>query len=38
LILHGAAEKLAREQGLHNWSLSLSHTHEHAMAFVVAVG
>jgi holo-[acyl-carrier protein] synthase len=38
LVLHGAAEKLAREQGLHSWSLSLSHTHEHAIAFVVAVG
>lgn len=36
LLLHGAAEKLARELGLNSWSISLSHTHEHAMAFVVA--
>jgi holo-[acyl-carrier protein] synthase len=38
LILHGAAEKMARDQGLNTWSLSLSHTHEYAIAFVVAVG
>jgi len=38
LVLHGAAEEMAREQGLHTWSLSLSHTHEHAIAFVVASG
>ncbi len=36
LVLHGAAEKLAKKLGLNNWSLSLSHTHEHAIAFVVA--
>jgi holo-[acyl-carrier protein] synthase len=38
LILHGAAKKLASDQGLNIWSLSLSHTHEHAIAFVVATG
>ena len=38
LILHGAAETLARDLGLNTWSLSLSHTHEHAIAFVIAAG
>ena len=38
LHLHGAAEKLAAELGLETWSVSLSHTHEHAVALVVAVG
>ena len=37
LHLHGAAEKLAVEQHLNTWSLSLSHTQEHAIAFVVAM-
>ncbi len=36
LLLHGAAEKLAKDLGLKSWSISLSHTHEHAIAFVVA--
>ena len=36
LILHGAAKKMAEELGLTSWSISLSHTHEHAIAFVVA--
>lgn len=38
LRLHGAAAALARELGLLEWSVSLSHTHEHAMALVVAQG
>jgi holo-[acyl-carrier protein] synthase len=38
LVLHGAGKTAAANLGLHTWSLSLSHTHEHAMAFVVAVG
>ncbi len=37
LVLHGAAEKMAKGLGLNTWSLSLSHTHEHAIAFVVAM-
>ena len=37
LVLHGAAEKTAMALGLNTWSLSLSHTHEHAIAFVVAL-
>jgi len=38
LVLHGAAKRLAAEQGLTEWSLSLSHTHDHAIAVVVATG
>jgi holo-[acyl-carrier protein] synthase len=34
--LHGRAEERAEELGLTEWSLSLSHTQEHAIAFVVA--
>jgi holo-[acyl-carrier protein] synthase len=36
--LHGAAARLAAELGLTDWSVSLSHTHEHAIAYVVAMG
>jgi holo-[acyl-carrier protein] synthase len=36
--LHGAAARLAAELGLTDWSISLSHTHEHAIAYVVAMG
>lgn len=38
LYLTGAAEKKAREKGLSNWSVSLSHTESHATALVVAIG
>ena len=38
LVLHGAAERLAREQGFENWSLSLSHSQSHAVAVAVAMG
>ncbi len=38
LVLHGAAKTLAAELGLTEWSVSLSHTHEHAVALVVAIG
>jgi holo-[acyl-carrier protein] synthase len=37
LVLHGAAAQTAAELGLNNWQVSLSHTHEHAIAFVVAM-
>ena len=37
LHLRGAAQELADELGLGSWSLSLSHTKMHAVAFVVAV-
>lgn len=38
LHLHGAAARLAAEQGLAAWSISLSHTQEHAIALAVAAG
>ena len=38
LHLYGSALRLAEEQHLHTWSLSLSHTQKHAIAFVVAIG
>jgi holo-[acyl-carrier protein] synthase len=37
LNLHGEAARLASEQGLMIWSVSLSHTREYALAFVVAL-
>jgi holo-[acyl-carrier protein] synthase len=36
VILHGRAAALAQEIGFHEIALSLSHTREHAIAFVVA--
>ena len=38
LRLHGAAARLAEEQGLTTWSVSLSHSQSHAIAMVAAVG
>jgi holo-[acyl-carrier protein] synthase len=38
LHLHGKAKELADNLGLHTWSISLSHTQEHAIAMVVALG
>jgi holo-[acyl-carrier protein] synthase len=38
IVLHGEGERLAKQKGLSNWAVSLSHTEEHAMAFVVAMG
>jgi len=37
LQLYGKAQKLAEEQKITGWSLSLSHTHSHAIAMVVAM-
>ncbi|MEJ2551558.1 MAG: holo-ACP synthase [Anaerolineales bacterium] len=37
LHLHGRAAEVAEELGLNFWSVSLSHTHQHAMAIVVAI-
>jgi len=37
LRLHGRARRLADSLGIMVWSLSLSHTHEHAVAIVVAL-
>ena len=36
LNLYGTAQRLAEERGPSNWSISLSHTHDHALAMVVA--
>lgn len=36
LHLYGAAERIARQRGIKHWSITISHTHEHALAFVVA--
>jgi holo-[acyl-carrier protein] synthase len=36
LRLHGTARRYAERQGLREWAISLSHTHEHAIACVVA--
>ncbi|HEX9029732.1 MAG TPA: holo-ACP synthase [Anaerolineales bacterium] len=38
LFLYGAAAELAATHGWSHWSVSLSHTHSHAIAMVVAVG
>lgn len=36
VILHGRAAEIAAELGLNEWAVSLSHTKEYAIAFVVA--
>jgi holo-[acyl-carrier protein] synthase len=36
LRLHAEAKRVSQELGLSEWSVSLSHTHEHAMAIAVA--
>jgi holo-[acyl-carrier protein] synthase len=38
LKLHGKALEVADELELTDWAISLSHTHEHAVASVVAIG
>lgn len=37
LILHGTANKIAEGMSLDIWSVSLSHTYEHAVAVAIAV-
>lgn len=37
LVLHGAAESKSKEMKIVNWSLSISHTKEHAIAFAVGI-
>jgi phosphopantetheinyl transferase (holo-ACP synthase) len=37
VVLYGRAAAYAREQGLGQWAISLSHTDEHAVAMVVAL-
>ncbi len=38
LYLHGNAARLAADLGLTTWEVSLSHTRDQAVAFVVAMG
>ncbi|MGE5462223.1 MAG: holo-ACP synthase [Syntrophothermus sp.] len=38
LTLHGAAKQKADELGLVIWSVSISHSQSHCVAFVVAIG
>ena len=38
LCLHGTAQRMAEELGIRQWALSLSHSQNHAIAFVVAIG
>jgi holo-[acyl-carrier protein] synthase len=38
LHLYGEAARLASEQGLSSWSVSLSHSQSHAIATVIAIG
>lgn len=38
LTLYGSAEKLAKGIGLTTWSVSISHSQSHSVAFVVAMG
>lgn len=38
LILHGRAQNRAKELGLTTWSVSISHSQSHSVAFVVAIG
>ena len=37
VVLYGRAAEYARQQGLDQWAISLSHTDEHAIAMVVAI-
>ena len=38
LVLHNEAAKLAKADGLTQWSISISHTNTHAIGFAVAIG
>jgi len=38
LTLHDAAEQRSKELGLTEWSVSISHSMSHAVAFAVALG
>jgi holo-[acyl-carrier protein] synthase len=38
LTLHNVAKQKADERGLVNWSVSISHSQSHSVAFVVAIG
>jgi holo-[acyl-carrier protein] synthase len=36
IVLHGKTAELAAERGIHRWALSITHTKEHGLAFVIA--
>ncbi len=36
VVLHGPADQLAKELGFSLWAISITHTQEYAMAFVIA--
>lgn len=36
IVLHDKTAELARRLGIHSWSLSISHTSQHGLAYVVA--
>lgn len=38
LQLHGTAQEIAAQLGLHTWSVSISHTATHAIAMAVTIG
>jgi holo-[acyl-carrier protein] synthase len=38
LTLYGMAQNKAKELGLTTWSVSISHSQSHSVAFVVAIG
>jgi holo-[acyl-carrier protein] synthase len=38
LILHNNARTMAENQGLNQWSISISHTDTHAIGFAIALG
>ena len=38
LTLYGSAQQKAKELGLETWSVSISHSQSHSVAFVVAIG
>jgi len=38
ITLYGSAERLAKEFGVSNWSVSISHNQSQVVAFVVMVG
>ncbi|MGD8813361.1 MAG: holo-ACP synthase [Anaerolineales bacterium] len=37
LHLHGMAKQVSESLGLHSWAISLTHTHQHAAAVVIAM-
>lgn len=38
IVLHDKTAKLAAELGIRRWSLSITHTRDHGLAFVIAEG